>query len=211
MTDFEIDCAQKKQIANNAFRKKGRGDKGFFKNVNNMTDAELRAKNGEVKTVKMNEPMTWDEFKKLGADIQKEYLSGLIDRYGVGMNSISIDLFGLAGPSLYMYCEKKGIKIDGLSKARRANKDGRKVWETFCGVRNAKSETECTPGNEEKVKANPVVDEPVYFESSGLDISLRIMNATDNAIRKSFDDLVNAVLTLGKPCGNYEISIKEVL
>jgi len=98
MNDFDFDCAQKKRIARGAFNRKGTTNrKGCRLPHENLTKKELEKLNGEVFTLSITRPITWEQFKKLPNNLQEEYLDTQIKRFGVGLTTIGRDLFGLKG------------------------------------------------------------------------------------------------------------------
>lgn len=89
MTDekflFVTDCADKKRTARGIYNKRthtGKGGKVRFPS-DNLTRKELDAMNGEVVSYKLNEPMTWAEFKALPDDIKKTYIKLLREKFDV--------------------------------------------------------------------------------------------------------------------------------
>lgn len=89
MTDFDYDVMQKKRIASQAkYRKRGSKSKKCSLPSDGMTQKQWKEMCGPVKTYKMNEPLTWDEFKTYPSHIQKEYVSNLQDTYGVSFSRI---------------------------------------------------------------------------------------------------------------------------
>lgn len=112
MNDFDFDCAQKKRIARGAFNRKGTTNrKGCRLPHENLTKKELEKLNGEVFTLSITRPITWEQFKKLPNNLQEEYLNTQVKRFGVGMRTIGQDLFGLAGTSLQSHINKHGLCI----------------------------------------------------------------------------------------------------
>ena len=58
----------------------GRG--GRVKTPSDYLSRKERDKmNGDVNTYKLNEPMSWKEFKRMPDDIQSQYLKGIISKY----------------------------------------------------------------------------------------------------------------------------------
>lgn len=89
MTDekflFVTDCADKKRTARGIYNKRthnGKGGKVRFPS-DNLTRKELDAMNGEVVSYKLNEPMTWAEFKALPDNIKKTYIKLLREKFDV--------------------------------------------------------------------------------------------------------------------------------
>ena len=75
LNDFDYDVMQKKRIASNA-RRRVCGSKSKFCGLpsDHMTHAQWKKHNGEVKTVNLNQPMSWQAFKDVPNDLQKEYI-----------------------------------------------------------------------------------------------------------------------------------------
>ena len=80
MNDFDYDVKEKKRIAQGAKYKK-HAKKGCTLPSDNMTPAQKRKLNGEVKTMAMNKPITWAELNSYPADVQREYINGLREKY----------------------------------------------------------------------------------------------------------------------------------
>lgn len=64
---FLTDCAEKKRTAHSCHNRKTHAGKGGRVRLphNNLTKKELEAMNGEVKSYRLNDPMTWREFSLL--------------------------------------------------------------------------------------------------------------------------------------------------
>ena len=130
MNDFDYDAMQKKKLCASA-RKQKNGSKSRKCSLpsDHLTAAQLRAKNGPVTSCNLNEPMSWDAFKLLAADLQVEYIKGLNSRFSVGLVQISRDLFGRTNTALTSYLRRVGNEMDILGK--RHNPQERKVWEVW--------------------------------------------------------------------------------
>ena len=72
---FKSDAAEKKRNGRGAFNKKG-GSKSKKCTLpgDYLTPAQKKKLSKTIIDVNLREPMTWDEFKALRPDIQKEYL-----------------------------------------------------------------------------------------------------------------------------------------
>lgn len=79
------DSISKKRTAQSArHRRTHCGKGGFVKFPSDyMTKKELKAMNGEVKSYRLNEPMTWKEFKKLPDDIKAMYIKSIREKYDI--------------------------------------------------------------------------------------------------------------------------------
>lgn len=112
---FKTDAAEKKRNGRGAFNKKG-GSKSKKCTLpgDYLTPAQKKKLSKTIVDVNLREPMTWQQFKSLSPDIQKEYLIFLRDRFGVSLRDISADLFGhapqfLSNKSCGEYSHLKGI------------------------------------------------------------------------------------------------------
>lgn len=87
MTDekyiFTETVRERKRTARGVHNKRshaGRG--GRVKTPSDYLSRKERDKmNGDVNTYKLNEPMSWKEFKRMPDDIQSQYLKGIISKY----------------------------------------------------------------------------------------------------------------------------------
>lgn len=155
MTDekflFVTDCADKKRTARGIHNKKthaGKGGKVRFPS-DNLTRKELDAMNGEVVSYKLNEPMTWAEFKALPDDIKKTYIKLLREKFDVPDSRIA-EMLGINRK--YFYGKLSELKISTGVKRGRSHPWDVDGWEKFLG--NAST----TPA--EIATEIPVEDEP---------------------------------------------------
>lgn len=65
-----------------------------------LSRKELKAMSGEVKIWIMKKFYTYDEFKQMPADLQVEYLNGMMDDYDVGLETIAREVLGTSGNSV---------------------------------------------------------------------------------------------------------------
>lgn len=121
------DIQEQKRIANQAFKKKTHNGNGGCKlSTDNMTNAEIKAKNGSVVVYKTGVPITYEEFKTYPKDVQQKYITDLQSRFGVSINSIAVDMFGISAGTLYPYLNRRKISYkknaqgvkDSCDKAR---------------------------------------------------------------------------------------------
>ena len=129
MNDFDYDVMQKKRIARGAFSRKGTvNQKGCRLPHENLTKKELNKLNGEVKTVGLNDKVTWEFFKAIPKDLQEEYLDHQIRRFGVSLNRISTDLFGLTTNALTTYINRHDLSVNGLGRGRKMSPAALASW-----------------------------------------------------------------------------------
>lgn len=89
MTDekftFISDVKEKGSIDRSSHNKRTHCGKGGCKLPHeNLTAKERKALNGEVKYYRLNDPMKYDEFKKMPKDIKITYIQQIRERFGVG-------------------------------------------------------------------------------------------------------------------------------
>lgn len=133
MTDaayiYYSDIREKKKTATGAYHvKRGSKTKKCTLPSDYLSRKEIEKMNSECTTVKLNEPMTWNEFIHLSKNLQENYLNHLIVNRGASISSISADLFGMAKNSLAKYIREHNLNVDPAS--RRSKKDIQ-MWEKF--------------------------------------------------------------------------------
>lgn len=130
MTEFEHDVAQRKKLARMAqYRKCGSKSKRCSLSTDGMTRKQWEKRNGEVMSVKLNKPMSWEEFKALSRTLQMEYLQNLVKEYGVSARSLAA-MFGKTPQTVIDYLKKNELGF----KFKRGNvmkPEQRSAWETF--------------------------------------------------------------------------------
>jgi hypothetical protein len=92
-----------------------------------MTKKELKAMNGEVKSYRLNEPMTWKEFKELPDDIKVTYIKLLREKWGVPDTHIA-EMMGIGKCSISQ--EMTRLNLNGGRKARdyKWDTEGFRAW-----------------------------------------------------------------------------------
>lgn len=166
MNDFDYDVMQKKRIARGAAHMK-RKRKGCSLPSDNLTAAQKRRLNGPVSTYKLDEPMTWESFKAMPEDLQKQYIIKLQESYQATDVMIG-KMFGTSGWSVGDYRKKLGIGTVsrcGLSyddlKIRNAK------WDTFCnGVIGGKPGEVKESDKSEVEEPHDEIDEFATFDDS---------------------------------------------
>ena len=129
MTDFDFDCKEKKRIASGAYHKKnGSKSKGCKLPSDYLTASQKKKLNGEVKSMDLNRPMKWHDFKKLDNEHQKMYLKFLIDTYDVSQFDLS-KMFDCAQNTV-----KVKLKILGISTVKNTHPtyEHKQIWKAFC-------------------------------------------------------------------------------
>ena len=130
MDDFSYDVMQKKRIASGARHRKC-GSKSKFVSMPSdyMTAAEKRRMNGKVNTYKMNDPISYGEFKAMPSELQEKYINGLKSRFGVGLKVIGEELFHKSANTLNEYTRTHGLKL--MNGKKRLSAKEREIWEAW--------------------------------------------------------------------------------
>ena len=158
MNDFDYDALQKKRIAAGArHMKRGSRSKRCSLPSDNLTPAQLKRRNGPVSTYKLDAPMMWDDFKAMPVDLQKQYLTNLVEAYGA-TNEMLGDMFYVHPTHVGAVKKALGVvshnphRLIGEKKAIRDQ-----MWAAFCnGVVGGGDAVKETPREPEKVETLPV-------------------------------------------------------
>ena len=158
MNDFDYDALQKKRIAAGArHMRRGSRSKRCFLPSDNLTPAQLKRRNGPVSTYKLDAPMRWDDFKDMPVDLQKQYLTNLVETYGA-TNEMLGDMFYVHPTHVGAVKKALGVvshnphRLIGEKKAIRDQ-----MWAAFCnGVVGGGDAVKETPREPEKAATLPV-------------------------------------------------------
>ena len=158
MNDFDYDALQKKRIAAGArHMKRGSRSKRCSLPSDNLTPAQLKRRNGPVSTYKLDAPMGWDDFKSMPVDLQKKYLTNLVETYGA-TNEMLGDMFYVHPTHVGAIKKALGVvshnprRLIGEKKAIRDQ-----MWAAFCnGVVGGGDAVKGTPKEPKKVETLPV-------------------------------------------------------
>lgn len=104
------DSREKKSIAASAFKQRthcGKGGSVKFPS-DYLTKKERDAMNGEVKSYRMNEPISWEEFSEWPTEHKVTYIKKLRERFGVNDKYIA-DMFGIACNIMLAYFREFGL------------------------------------------------------------------------------------------------------
>lgn len=109
---FKEDAKEKKAAGRVAFARKG-GSKSKRCSLpsDNLTPAQKRALNGEVKTYDLNKPMAWDFFKMMPKDLQEEYIRKIVATFAVSLKGIDQELFGGSGVRFQQFVLRNGLNV----------------------------------------------------------------------------------------------------
>lgn len=148
MTDekytFATDIADKKRTARGIYNKRthcGKGGTVRFPS-DSLTRKEKEALNGEVKAYRLNDPMTWKEFKALPDDLQAVYVKGLRNRFDVSDVKIG-EMMGISQNAVSTHFRKHGLALGkGSGNGRKFKQED---WIRWCNGIKADRVEEDTP------------------------------------------------------------------
>lgn len=90
----------------------------------NLTPAERKKLNGEVKTYAIHQPMSWECFKRMPVAHQQEHLDYIQSQFHLGLATIGSIVFSLSPTALSAYAKKLGLTAKtfrGSAPAARVN------------------------------------------------------------------------------------------
>ena len=182
---FIQDLKEKKTIGRGSFNKRthdgGSGKKKWKAEL--MSNKELAKMNGELKAYRLNDPMTWAEFKALPDDIKKMYIKGIRERFNPFDNALA-QMMGIHYTSLSVELKRLGLNQGQNGERKKWDEEGFKAWvsgekaveiteEEVTEVTEVTEETEAVEEqkaeNTEKKKAVPMQGS-LKFEGKSEDI-----------------------------------------
>lgn len=93
MTDeeyvFKSDVKEKSKTARSARNAYSSRRRGCHLSTDHITRKEWERMNGPIHSIKLDAPITWEEFKSKPEDLQKQYLDNIFAKYKVGPTAIS--------------------------------------------------------------------------------------------------------------------------
>ena len=130
--------------------------------TNIVTKQKERTKEeaGECTTLNLNEPMVWEEFKKLTNDLKKMYITHLVKTYSITQK----DMYTMLGCSLsHFHRTLTALGLIGVFPGRQAKqtKAQKRAWITFLSKKpnpdvTPKAKIEPTP--ETEIKLEPTTE-----------------------------------------------------
>lgn len=96
----------------------------------NLTQKELKAMSGEVKSYRLNEPMTWVEFKAMPDDLKVTYIKLLRQKFDVSDREIA-KMFGISQTVISKWVRTLGIAAGtplGGGGFRKWDEAGWRAW-----------------------------------------------------------------------------------
>lgn len=145
--DFRSDCIEKKSVARSARYKRTHTGKGGRVRLpsDNLTKKELEKMNGECKAYRMNDPMSWQEFKELPDDLKVTYIKLLRDKFDASTAHIA-DMLGVSTWSLSKILREFGL-ADPKGTRRHTQEDAWKEWRNGGKAAEPVDDSACTEGD----------------------------------------------------------------
>ena len=113
MNDFDFDVMTKKRIARSASaRKCGSKSRRCTLPSDYLTDAQKKARNGKLSTYNLSKPMTYEQFKLMPRDLQREYLLKLRNDMHASSRVIA-QMFGCSYETVRVVIRDLGINTGG--------------------------------------------------------------------------------------------------
>ena len=113
MNDFDFDVMTKKRIARGAAaRKCGSKSRRCTLPSDYLTDAQKKARNGKMSTYNLSKPMTYEQFKLMPRDLQREYLLKLRNDMHASSRVIA-QMFGCSYETVRVVIRDLGINTGG--------------------------------------------------------------------------------------------------
>ena len=161
------DIKEKKAAARGAFARKG-GSKSKRCSLpsDNLTPAQLKRRNSQVSTVKLNQPITWVELKELTPTLQVLYLDNLIHHYRGRLCDIAA-MLGVEPTTLGGHIKRLPGKLD-FTGVRGKRKVQPPEWLDFIGGQAP----EIVP---EDVRATPAPDPDPIVEVQPVEIEQPVL------------------------------------
>lgn len=105
-----------------------------------MSQKQWKERCGEIMTYQLNAPMSWEEFKQMPLDIQKQYIEGLQSRFGVNASSLS-QMFGVLPLTVRRHIAAKDLGVV-FPVGKSMSMEQRALWDAFIGPQEEVPEKE---------------------------------------------------------------------
>lgn len=173
MTDFDYEVKQKKALARSAKHKvNGVRSKKCTLATDYMSPSEIKKMNGEMISYNLNKPMTLDEFKRLPADLGKEYILQLVEQYGGNFRSLS-EMFGCNRDTAFKLLSAPPYNIK-FGCGDRMNREKKARWLEFLHGDEKKDIPLEIPPEAEEGEALPESVERCDEESASATVSMEM-------------------------------------
>lgn len=123
------DTREKKNVARSASKRRTHNGKGGRVRLpsDHLTKKELKAMSGECESYKLNNPMTWKEFKKMPDDIKITYIKLLREKFGVSDRGLT-EMFGCSVTPISLEMKRLGINAGKAIGKPNWDREGFLMW-----------------------------------------------------------------------------------
>lgn len=189
------DSISKKRTAQSARHRRthcGKGGSVKFPS-DYMTKKELKAMNGEVKSYRLNEPMSWKEFNKLPDDIKAMYIKSIREKYDIPDKYLA-EVMGVASAT---FCKKMkclgctiGVRIGLKGDAWKESEQGIAFYKWWRKEKMAEN----TPKIDDAIEVNSETDNIYAIGTIAPDLPKYAMPKSGSLhFECSADDVINVV------------------
>lgn len=95
-----------------------------------LTASQKKKLNGEVKTYKMKEPITWEEFKSMPREHKETYIDYMVATYHVSAVQLA-EMMGVVPNTLGKYLREIELNDHLLGRGHKMSKKQLDTWEKF--------------------------------------------------------------------------------
>ena len=194
---FISDVKEKKVTARSARHTRTHCGKGGRVRLpsDNLSKKELMKMSGECKSYRLNEPMSWAEFKAMPDDIQITYVKLLRQKFNVPDKKLA-EMFGTSKDGISFRFKKLGISMGKRQKRTNWDSEGFYAW--LHGVNKLPTtvpeEPTEVPVIEEVPIEEPIQEEPEVFVED--DLPFEEPDSNIDALPIQFDDYLKVVKEL---------------
>jgi hypothetical protein len=188
---FRQDSVEKAVTARSARHRRthnGKGGRVKFPS-DYLTKKELKAMSGSVESYRLNDPMKWDEFKKMPDDLKRDYIKLIRERFNVPDRKIA-DMMDVHPITLSNFLKTLGCnKGIHYSKKLKFDEGGWYAWVNGMPM----PEKEEPPVTEAIPEEPPVIEEPKAEEPK---VTKAIPNCGTMTFEGKAEDIANTLVAL---------------
>lgn len=130
MREYYQTIRERKDLANQSKHvKNGSKSKKCSLPTDYMTQKQIEERNGPVMTYSLGKPMSWEDFKKLPPEIQREYLVGITEKYGAPASKVG-QMFGISLTTMNRLTSKPELGFK-FKAGKRQTTEQQLAWEAF--------------------------------------------------------------------------------
>ena len=118
---YKQDVKEKAVTARSARNYKGSRSGRCKLSTDNMTRKEWETMNGPIVSMNPSEPISWERFRALPRNMQREYIKYILDRYTVGPYALA-RMFGISGARCSTYIHELGFSFDRKASQKEAER-----------------------------------------------------------------------------------------